>query len=100
MRYDFPDTPLLHVICATICSGAAAIVGCPPDVMKTRTMNLRTDREKTNYFVLAKQIYQNEGLSAFYKGVDGLFWRLALWNSLMFIILEQIKFGFYDPTLD
>ena len=60
--------------------------------MKTRTMNLRTSDEKIGYFSLAKQIYQKEGITAFYKGVDGLFTRLATWNCIMFIVLEQIKF--------
>lgn len=96
----FHDGPLTHCMCATIASANAAILGCPPDVIKTRTMNNRSAAQKVGYLSLARQIYQKEGLRAFYKGIDALFFRLSCWNCIMFMSLEQIKFYFYDPTLD
>ena len=86
-------------MCAIAGSFNAAVVGCPPDVIKTRTMNNRTTATKIGYLTLARQIYQKEGLRAFYKGVDALFFRLSCWNCIMFMTLEQIKYSFYDPTL-
>ena len=63
-------------------------------------MNMRSASERIGYLTLAKQIYQKEGLRAFYKGIDALFIRLSSWNCIMFMALEQIKFALYDPTLD
>ena len=33
---------------------------------------------------------------AFYKGLDALFMRLACWNCIMFMCLEQIKMLFWE----
>ena len=49
---------------------------------------------------MANNILEKEGLRAFYKGVDAHFIRLASWNSIMFITLEQIKKYCYDPMFD
>ena len=48
------DGPLLHCLCATMASATAAVVGCPPDVIKTRTMNMRSASERIGYVTLAK----------------------------------------------
>lgn len=49
----YNDNPLLHCACATIASANAAILGCPPDVLKTRTMNNRSSGQAIGYFALA-----------------------------------------------
>ena len=41
LERGYADTPLLHCFCATVASANAAVLGCPPDVIKTRTMNNR-----------------------------------------------------------
>jgi len=52
------------------------------------------------YGQIAKDILRKEGPRAFFKGLDAVFFRLASWNCIMFVTLEQIKLQFYDPTLD
>ena len=47
---------------------------------------------------MANSILKKEGPKAFYKGLDAHFIRLASWNSIMFITLEQIKKYCYDPA--
>ena len=77
----------------------AAIVGCPADVIKTRTMNNRTADKAPGYLALATTIYRQEGFLAFYKGSTALFARLACWNCIMFMSLEQIKLAYYSNYL-
>lgn len=43
---------------------------------------------------------KNEGVPAFFKGLDAVFFRLSSWNCIMFVCLEQIKRHYYDPTQD
>lgn len=54
----FTDNPILHCVCATVASANAAVLGCPPDVLKTRTMNNRSAGKAIGYFELASQIYR------------------------------------------
>ena len=100
LEYGYQDSPKLHAFCAVVASANAAIVGSPADIIKTRTMNIRSAGQAIGYFTLAGQILRKEGPSAFFKGLDALFFRLACWNVTMFIVLEQIKLLFYDPTLE
>ena len=95
-NYGFFDGPILHCLCATIASANAAIVGCPADVIKTRTMNNRSADKAVGYVTLATTIYRKEGFLAFYKGSNALFARLACWNCIMFMALEQIKLAYYS----
>ena len=90
------DNPVLHCFCATVASANAAVLGNPADVIKTRTMNTRSAGKAVGYFQLASQIYRSEGAFAFYNGLDALFMRLACWNCLMFMCLEQIKKLFWE----
>lgn len=53
LERGYMDSPLLHCACATIASANAAVLGCPPDVLKTRTMNNRTMGQSIGYFALA-----------------------------------------------
>jgi len=98
-NYGLVDGPILHCFCATIASANAAVVGCPADVIKTRTMNNRTADKALGYVTLATTIYRQESLLAFYKGSSALFTRLACWNCIMFMALEQIKLAYYGNHL-
>ena len=100
MGHGYQDTPLTHCMCATLASANAAIVTCPVDVIKTRTMSNQSSALALSYKDMIQQIYAKEGLRAFYNGIDALFVRLSCWNCLMFMALEQIKKAFYDAQLE
>ena len=53
LGYGVHDGPLLHCLCATIASANAAVLGCPADVIKVRTMSLTSAGETVPYFKLA-----------------------------------------------
>ena len=93
------DGPQLHILCAVAASANAAVLGSPLDVIKTRTM-MSPDPSNVNYIEMVRGILVKEGPRSFFKGLDALFFRLSIWNSLMFVVLEQIKLYFYDPSLD
>ena len=57
LGYGFKDGSLTYCMCAIAGSFNAAVIGCPPDVIKTRTMNNRTAATKVGYLTLANQIY-------------------------------------------
>lgn len=95
LQNGFVDGPYLHIISAVSCSGAAAIVGSPADVVKTRAM-AAINLSKVSYTEIIRSILEKEGARAFYRGMDALFFRLSIWNSLMFVTLEQIKLCFYN----
>jgi len=64
-------------------------------------MNNRSIGKAQGYMRLAGSILKNEGPMAYYKGLDALFMRLACWNCIMFMMLEQIKLLFWeDPSKD
>jgi solute carrier family 25 uncoupling protein 8/9 len=68
----------------------ACCVGSPVDVLKTRIMNA----PKGVYSGPLDVVYQtvkNEGFFAFYKGFVPNVARLAGWNCVMFLTLEQVK---------
>ena len=100
LQVGFVDGPTLHLISAITCSAVAAVVGSPVDVVKTHAMANINDLSKVSYSGIVKTIYEKEGARAFYKGLDAFFFRLSVWNSIMFLTLEQIKRFYYSPTLD
>jgi len=68
----------------------ACVVGSPVDVVKTRVMNAAPgvySGPADCFMKLAK----NEGITAFYKGFIPNVGRLAGWNAVMFLTLEQVK---------
>ena len=93
----YTDGPLMHCICAVAASTNASLFGAPADIIKTRAMNSTSPE---SYLEIVKDILRKEGVPAFFKGLDAVFFRLSFWNCIMFMTLEQIKLYFYDPTLD
>ena len=87
-------------MCAIMASANASVVGAPADIIKTRAMSQPSLRQSLGYIGIAKSILHKEGIPAFFKGLDAVFFRLSCWNCIMFVTLEQIKKAFYDPTLD
>lgn len=81
-----------HILCACLAGLTACIVGSPVDVLKTRIMNAPKGMYSGPLDCLAKTM--QEGPSAFYKGFGPNVARLAGWNVVMFLTLEQVKARF------
>lgn len=79
-----------HLTCASLAGLAACIFGSPVDVLKTRVMNAEAGKY-SGPLDCAYQTLKQEGPSAFYKGFVPNAARLALWNCVMFLTLEQVK---------
>lgn len=68
----------------------ACVVGSPVDVLKTRVMNAKAGTYSSPIDCAVKTMKQ-EGPGAFYKGFGPNCVRLAGWNCIMFLTLEQVK---------
>lgn len=79
-----------HMTCASLAGITACTVGSPVDVLKTRIMNAPEGMYKGPIDCLMKT-FKNEGIMAFYKGYIPNCFRLASWNCVMFLTLEQLK---------
>jgi len=80
----------LHLLCASSAGVTACIVGSPVDVLKTRIMNAAPGTY-ANPIDCAVKTMKQEGPMAFYKGFGPNCLRLASWNCVMFLTLEQLK---------
>lgn len=80
----------LHLTCACMAGLTACVVGSPVDVLKTRVMNAPAGMY-SNPLDCAVKTFKNEGFFAFYKGFGPNVVRLAGWNCVMFLTLEQVK---------
>jgi len=79
-----------HLLCASLAGFTACVVGSPVDVVKTRVMNATPGTYKNPFDCFVK-LARNEGFFAFYKGFIPNVGRLAGWNMIMFLTLEQVK---------
>jgi solute carrier family 25 uncoupling protein 8/9 len=79
-----------HLLCASLAGFTACVVGSPVDVLKTRIMNAAPGQYAGPMDCVYKTI-KNEGFGAFYKGFGPNVMRLAGWNCVMFLTLEQVK---------
>jgi len=79
-----------HLLCASGAGFTACIVGSPLDVLKTRIMNAKPGMYAGPLDCLL-QTMKKEGPTAFYKGFVPNVMRLAGWNCVMFLTLEQVK---------
>lgn len=107
--YDFCKSHLMnafgdqvgnHFISSFVASLGSAVASTPIDVVRTRLMNQRNLKEKSN--VTTTHIYKgtidcfirtfkNEGFWAFYKGFIPAWFRMGPWNIIFFITYEQLK---------
>ncbi|KAJ3657011.1 hypothetical protein Zmor_016047 [Zophobas morio] len=92
---SLPDNHVVHTM-ASVCAGfAAAVLGTPPDVLKTRIMNQPLD-EKGRGLLYAgtvdcvKKTVVNEGGMALYKGFVPIWMRLAPWSLVFWLTYEEI----------
>lgn len=84
------DGVLCHLTCASMAGVTACVVGSPVDVLKTRVMNAPQGTYSNPVDCFVKTL-KNEGPTAFYKGFMPNCMRLASWNCVMFLTLEQLK---------
>lgn len=84
------DGVLCHLTCACMAGLTACIVGSPVDVLKTRMMNAKPGQYSSPVDCVTST-FRNEGVGAFYKGFGPNVVRLAGWNCVMFLTLEQVK---------
>ena len=84
------DGVLCHLTCASAAGITACTVGSPVDVLKTRIMNAPEGAFKGPIDCMV-QTFKTEGPAAFYKGYIPNCARLASWNCVMFLTLEQLK---------
>ena len=86
-----------HLTCGFLAGFVAVIVGSPVDVMKTRIMNAKkgSGQEYSGVIDCFYRTMKNEGPLAFYSGFWPNFLRLASWNTVMFMALEQVRSRVY-----
>ncbi|XP_055600629.1 mitochondrial uncoupling protein 4-like [Uranotaenia lowii] len=95
-KTGLPDSHLVHII-ASMCAGfAAAAMGTPADVIKTRVMNQPTDLSgkgllyKGSVDCLQKTV-SREGFFALYKGFLPVWIRLGPWALIFWVSFEHIR---------
>ena len=79
-----------QLIAASLSGFTACIFGSPVDVMKTRIMNAPKGMYSSPIDCVV-QTMKNEGPTAFYKGFGPNVGRLCAFNTLIFLIFEQVK---------
>ena len=91
LKYNIlSDGIACHLVCGSLSGFNAVCVGSPVDVMKTKMMNAPKGYYK-NPLDCVQKILKQEGPLAFYKGFAPNLGRLASWNCVMFLTLEQVK---------
>jgi solute carrier family 25 oxoglutarate transporter 11 len=83
---------------ASLFSGlACTLASCPMDVIKTRIQNMRSIDGVPEYASTADcltKTIRNEGPLALYKGFAGLYLKLAPYTTIVFIVLEQLRYTY------
>ncbi|XP_005430672.1 mitochondrial uncoupling protein 4 [Geospiza fortis] len=87
----------LSVAVGSACSGlAAAVLGTPADVVKTRIMNQPRDKQGRGLLYKSSmdcliQTVQGEGFMSLYKGFIPTWMRMAPWSLVFWLTYEQIR---------
>lgn len=79
------DSVMLKFLAGAITGGTGSILGNPFDVLKTLS---QTSTTRTQVQKLISSLYQNQGISGFYRGVQV--------NILRACVLNATKMGVYD----
>lgn len=90
MRLGYPDCVPLHIMCGFSAGFVACCVGSPADCLGTRIMNDESGRYKGPVDCFFKTL-KAEGPSAFYKGFMPNLFRMAGYNTVLFLTYEQVK---------
>jgi len=78
-------------LAGTIAGIPAAFLCTPADVIKTRMQTLRNDNLNIKMLPTIKNIYQNEGLSAFFKGSGWRVFRSSPQFGITLFVYENLK---------
>ena len=87
------DKQNMNPFLAGICAGAPAAFLCTPaDVIKTRIQTIRKNTiESTKTILVVKQIYNNEGFSAFWKGSGWRVLRSSPQFGVTLLVFEKLN---------
>mmetsp|Transcript_493 Transcript_493/g.661 ORF Transcript_493/g.661 Transcript_493/m.661 type:complete len:288 (+) Transcript_493:111-974(+) len=83
-------------ICGVLYGGTNTIVGHPFDTVKTKMqaqvehISMKNNAIKSPYIHTIKNVYQNEGVTGFYKGWIPPFWGSIVYRSLQFAVFEAV----------
>lgn len=102
-EFGMADNALLHATSAFIAGFAAAVIGTPADVLKTRLMNqpIGPDGRGALYKGMIdclQQSVKNEGIFALYKGFLPLWMRLGPWALINWMAFENIMIAIGGQT--
>lgn len=95
-KTGWPDCPTVHTL-SSICAGfAAATLGTPADVIKTRVMNQPTDEHGRGLHYKGAmdcliQSVRKEGIFSLYKGFIPIWMRMAPWSLVFWLSFERIR---------
>lgn len=84
------DTPLVHLISAAFAGFSASTCTSPLWVIKTR---MQLNDHQVSTFTCAKEIYQRNGLRAFYRGITASYYGLAE-TAIHLVLYEEVKRSF------
>ena len=85
---DKPDASVFKkFIAGAMAGGIGSCVGNPFDVLKTRMMAYE-GAENRGFGYFAKDVYTNQGIGGFYKGIEA--------NVMRAMVLNATKMGCYD----
>ncbi|XP_055373149.1 mitochondrial uncoupling protein 4 [Condylostylus longicornis] len=93
---NMPDCHTVHIL-SSMCAGcAAALLGTPADVVKTRIMNQPTDKNGRGLLYKGSidcliQTVSKEGFFALYKGFLPCWIRMAPWSLTFWLSFEYIR---------
>lgn len=86
------DNKLCHCICGWLTGTCSATIGNPIDLIKIRLMiQSKTEPIYKNSLDAFIKILKSEGVLAFYKGYGANIPRVAGFNLVMFLALEQVN---------
>ena len=99
-----PDSKLLHFGCGLSAGFIAVVCASPVDVIKTRVMNvniilIQNPGVYNGAFDCLMKTLRIEGPLAFYNGFYANFWRVGIWNIIMFVTLEQCQIYVRDNVV-
>mmetsp|Transcript_7303 Transcript_7303/g.10875 ORF Transcript_7303/g.10875 Transcript_7303/m.10875 type:complete len:290 (+) Transcript_7303:13-882(+) len=92
-NFDLSEGLLLHSMCSLITGFVATTVAAPFDLLKTRSMNLKSS-SSSGVLKMINSIIRDEGLLVLFRGWLPAYLRLGPHALICFPILEQIRRAF------
>lgn len=85
----------INILSGCFAGFISSCVSSPIDILKTRSMAIASTRNKTNLFLITKNILFNEGPLAFYKGFYPVCLRNCLWCTVFFFSYSSLSDYFF-----